>query len=155
MDFNKALAVKADAVEKPPLPPIGHYIFQIKKIPESKESDSSPWASMNFQCQAVGVYEDADDVDADELKKFGGTKNVFSRYSFMFNDEDETQQARSLHAMKTFLVEHLGLDGSKSLKELLNESVNKRFVGKLRHRPDKNKPEDVYAEIEKTAPIGE
>jgi hypothetical protein len=153
MDFNKALAVKASAVEKPPLPPIGHYIFQISKKPEIKESETSSWSSINFQCQAVGVFEDADDVDADDLKKFGGVKNVQTRYSFMFNDEDETQQARSLFYLKEFLVKQLGLEDTASLMENLSASINKRFVGKLRHRPDKNKPEDVYAEIEKTAAV--
>jgi len=153
MDFNKALSVKASAVEKPPLPPIGHYIFQITKKPEIKESETSPWSSINFQCQAVGVFEDADDVDADDLKKFGGYKNVFSRYSFMFNDEDEVQQQRSTYSLTRFLVDHLGLDEDVSLMENLTASLNKRFVGKLRHRPDKNKPEDVYAEIEKTAAV--
>jgi hypothetical protein len=71
----------------------------------------------------------------------------------MFNDEDEVQQARSTYSLTRFLVDHLGLDENATLKENLSQALNKRFVGKLRHRPDKNKPEDVYAEIEKTAAV--
>ncbi len=153
MDFNKILDVKMDAVERPPLPPIGHYVFQVKKVPEINQKEGAQWSSINFQCAAIEVYEDADDVDADDLKKFGGAKNVFSRYSFMFDSEDETQQARSKFALKTFLEDHLGIDPALTLKAALNAAVNKRFVGKLRHRADKQNAENIYAEIEKTAKL--
>ena len=83
MDFNKALDVKASEVKAVPVPPIGHYVWQVTAIPAI--SDGEEWQSVEFRLQAVSVFEDANDVDADELKVFGNVTSIRNRKSFMFN----------------------------------------------------------------------
>lgn len=153
MDFNKALDTKASEIERPPLPPIGHYVFQVTKVPVQRESE--PWQFVEFNCRGVAVFEDADDVDADELEAFGKVTSIFTRKSFVFNTEDDAAFAQTLHQLKTFCLDHLKIEGGDKMtvKELLNASVNKQFVGQLNHRPNKNDPEQSFAEIGRTAPL--
>ena len=155
MDFSKALDVKTDKIERPPLPPIGHYIFEVSKPPQLSSVGNDQYDLVTFPLKAVDLF--GDDVDPDELKKFGGIKMVTSSHRFMFNKaEDEESQAsntRTLYNLKRFLTEHLGLEEGKTVRESLDEAVGQQFVANIQYRPDKNNPENIYAEIGKTAPL--
>lgn len=155
VDFNKALDVKASDVEAVPVPPIGHYVWQITKVPEINTENR--WNSVNFQCKAVSVYEDANDVDADDLKAFGKVTSIQNRKSFMFDSEEGTEVdlISFQNQVKRFLSDHVQVEGAMdmSLREGLNASVNKRFVGELTHKPDKQDPEVIRANIGRTAPL--
>jgi hypothetical protein len=155
MDFNKALDVKASEVKAVPVPPIGHYVWQVTAIPAI--SDGEEWQSVEFRLQAVSVFEDANDVDADELKVFGNVTSIRNRKSFMFNKitGTETDLISFQNQIKRFMIDHLKIeDGDNmSLRQLMNASVNKRFVGQLTHKPDKNDQEVIRANVGRTAPL--
>lgn len=155
MDFNKALDVKASEVKAIPVPPIGHYVWQVTAIPSINDGDV--WQNVEFQLQAVGVFEDANDVDPDDLKTFGKVTSIRNRKSFMFNkiEGTETDLITFQNQLKRFMIDHLKIeDGdSMSLRQLMNASVNKRFVGQLTHKPDKNDPETIRANVGRTAPL--
>lgn len=155
IDFNKALDVKASEVKAVPVPPVGHYIWQVKKVPEI--NTEGRWNRVEFSVQAVGVYEDAGDVDMEELAAFGKVTSIQNRVSFMFDSEEGTEadMIAMQNRIKRFCADHLKIEGADdmSLKQLLNASVNKRFVGQLTHKPDKQDPETMRANIGKTAPV--
>lgn len=154
LDFNKALDVKASDVAPVPVPPIGHYVWQVTKVPEIQDGDI--WQSVNFPVACIGVYEDADDVDRDELKEFGKIQGYQNRKSFMFNKQEgtETDLISFQNQIMRFMIDHLKAgDDSMTLRQLMNASVNKRFVGQLTHKPDKQDPETTRANIGKTAPL--
>lgn len=154
LDFNKALDVKASEVAPIPVPPTGHYVWQVTRVPEIQDGDT--WQSVNFLCQAVSVFEDTDDVDRDELKAFGKITSIQNRVSFMFNKVEGTEAdlVTFQNRMKRFMVDHLQAGGEDmSLRQLMNASVNKRFIGQLTHRQDKNDPELLRANIGRTAPL--
>jgi len=155
MDFNKALSTKMEDVQRPPNPPIGHYVFQVAKVPAMTQKEGSDYQIVEFSVKGVSVFEDANDVDADELKAYGKVTNILTRKTFLFNTTDDAAFATTLFQLRTFLADHLQIEGAQemSMNEALNASVNKRFVGELRHRPDKNNPEVVYAEVGRSAPV--
>lgn len=155
MDFNKALDMKASEVKAVPVPPVGHYVWQITAVPTITDGDV--WQIVEFQLQATGVFEDADDVDADALKEFGKVTSIRNRKSFMFNKQEgtETDLITFQNQLKRFMVDHLQIEGGEdmSLRQLMNASVNKRFVGQLTHKADKQDAEVIRANVGRTAPV--
>lgn len=157
VDFNKALDVKAKDVAPVPVPPVGHYIFQVTKVPSI--DTQSRWNRVTFPCRATGVFEDADDVDQDELRTFGKVTSIMIQHSFLFDSEEGTEAdlITFQNRVKRFCGEHLGIEDweNKSLRQLLNESAQKKFVGQLTHRADSRDPtgETMQAQISRTAPV--
>jgi hypothetical protein len=150
--FEDALSVKADTIEKPPLPPTGTYTFNITKVPEHKTSDDEAWDFVNIPVQAISA---GPDVDEDELERFGGVKALFLRVSFIFNREDDANFDRTLYNLKRFILEHAKVEVAEdaSMKEMLASCVHHQFMGSVRYRANKKNPEELFAEIGKTAPV--
>ena len=157
LDFNSALNVKASDVKAVPVPPIGHYVWQVTKVPTINTEQR--WQRVEFPVRAVSVFEDADDVDPDALKDYGKVTSIMNRVSFMFDSEEgtETDLITMQNQIKRFCADHLKIEGAEdmTLKEMLNASVNKKFVGQLVHKADKRDPsgETMQANIGRTAPL--
>src|SRR5690606_27514498 len=101
MNFVEALNVNVQDIEKPPLPPAGHYIFKVSKQPSFAEvGQQEVYDVVNFQLQAV---EALGDVDPEELAAIGGVKSVNLRHNFMFNRGDDPEATakrnRTLYSM--------------------------------------------------------
>lgn len=154
LDFNKALDVKAEDVKPVPTPPAGHYVWKVTK--GSINADAEQWQSVRFNCQAVSVFEDANDVDPEDLAAYGKVTGIMSDKSFMFDkiNGTETDLIRMQNDVKRF-AEHCGVEDveKKSLKQLISECQNKQFVGQLNLKPRKDNPEAMNANIGKTAPV--
>ena len=153
MDFREALNVKINEIERPPLPPLGHYVFKVTKY-EFGEVGNGRFDTVDFRLQAVEARED---VDQEALSTAGGLKSVSLRHRFMFNkgetEEDKANFNRTLFNMKRFLSEHLGLGDSGGLKEAIDSSIGQQVLANVTYRPDPNDPEIQYAEIGRTAPV--
>ncbi len=151
-NFAEALNTKAGDIERPPLPPIGHYTFIVEKMPSMETIADGRFDVVDFQMK---VQAPMDDVDEDELKAYGNINDARMRHRFMFNTEDQANFDRSLFNLKRFLLDHLQIDGNDKteLKELLNNSINQECVGQVRYRADKTDPEVQYAEIGRTSPV--
>lgn len=153
MKFTEALDRKLEEVKRPPVPPAGDYKMQIVKHPETDSRQSREGRSydvVTFIAQLVEPVE----VDEDELEAFGNITNEQLRKQFLFfEDAEEKDVERSLYNLKRFLG-HCGIDAEgMTLGEALAESVNTQFIGEVKHRPDQNDPEIVYAEIGRTAQV--
>lgn len=156
VDFNKALNSAVESIERPPVPPVGHYVWQITKVPVmEKRGKDDMYQVVEFPLQAVSVFEDANDVDPDDLKAYGKVTGIRDRLTFMFDTTDDARFQQTLFRLKTFLKDHLKLDVNENtpLKEALNMAVNKRFVAPLSHRPDPQNPETLYTQVGRTAPF--
>ena len=147
MNFAEALTVKLGSVERPKLPPVGSYDFQITKQPVMVTRGD--FDVVDIQCQAV---EATAEVDADELAAFG-IQNVQARVSFLFSKIDQTAFDKTMFQLQTFLVEHVGLPAGTSIKEGLAACVHQRFRASTRITNDKTNPEVQYFNIDRTAPI--
>lgn len=155
LNFMSALDVKAEDVKPVPTPPAGHYVFQVTK--PATINDGEQWQSVRFPCQAVSVFEDANDVDPDDLKAYGKITSIVNDKSFMFDkiNGTETDLIRFQNDVKRFCADHLQIEGADkmTLREMLAKAANKRFVGQLVLKPRKDNPEAMNVNIGRTAPI--
>src|SRR5690606_14436969 len=131
-------------------------IFKVSKQPSFAEvGQQEVYDVVNFQLQAV---EALGDVDPEELAAIGGVKSVNLRHNFMFNRGDDPEATakrnRTLYSMRVFLTKHLGLEDDGPVKALIDASVGMQCIGQVGYRPNKLNPEEQFAEISKTAPMG-
>lgn len=148
-NFSDILSRAAETIERPPLAPKGTYVFVVTGQP--KKQERKEFEVLDFPLRGVAP---SDDVDSDDFKEYGGkADNIVVRKSFLFNTTDQAAFDQTLFNMKNFLVEHLGLDPSLSIKELINASVNKKCLGVLDYRADNTNPEIMYHNLGKTAPL--
>lgn len=153
VDFASIANKPIGDIERPPLPPQGSYIFQVTKLPEATRSGDEKWDIVTFQARGKQAL---DDVDPEEIHKFGGPEKVFQSVRFMFNREDATEFARTEYNLRRFLEEHLKCaTPDMSLGQGMNEAVNQLFVGSVKWRPDKNNPDNQFANIDRTAPVAD
>lgn len=161
MNFAEALNVKGADIERPPLPPLGHYLWNVKKVGYDESKDGK-WDIVNFQCSPFDIGP-AGDVDPQALKDFGGLKLITLTKNFMFSkdqtEEAKNSNARTLFAMKQFIYEQMGVEETKTLREAIDSAVGRKFLAPVQYREDKRQadlPEDQrdkFAEIGRTAPI--
>ncbi len=150
-NFEDALNTKASDIEKPPVQPMGNYIWGVSKTPTMDTSKSGEWAFIEFPVRGVSAE---DDVDPDELAAFGDVSSAMSRVSFVFPTDPakEADAAKTKYRLKRFLEETLRVDCEEdaTLKEMLDASVNCQFYGTVGW---KQVNDEIYAEIKHTAPL--
>lgn len=151
LNFRDIANKKLDDVERPPLPPVGTYLWQITKVPTIETLSGDKWDVVDFQLKAIAPTED---VDADAIAEFGSVNKIFTRHRFMFNKEDQAEFDRSLFNMRRFLEEHVKCaTKDMSITEALNASVNQQVLASIVWKADKNDPELMHANIGRTAPV--
>lgn len=151
LNFTDVLNTNLGDIERPPLPPIGHYVWAITKLPSTDTIGQGAFDTCDFIVRAIEAKED---VDAEELAKFGGPQNVTNRVRFMFDKNDQVKFDRTMFNLRRFLEQHVQCATVDTpLKQALNDSLNGAFLGELKYRADKNDPEVMYAEIGATAPV--
>jgi hypothetical protein len=148
---------KANEVEKPPLPPIGKYVMMVTNDPTvvARNSDKGEFEIVDFKLQGVQAL---DDVDLDELAKFGGAKGVMVQHSFVFNTdpEEEANFQRTEYNLTRFLVDTLKAgDDSMSLGQLMGNAKGKQLEVEVGHRPDgrPGRENDIYPDCKKVMPL--
>lgn len=147
-NFNEILGQAVESIERPALPPTGHYVMQINSIPKMESRDK--WDVIDVPLKGVRA---SDDVDADMLREYGAVTSVVGRVSFMFDKEDKAAFDQTLFRLKNFLEKHVGVDAGLSIKEALNECVNKQVLAEINYRPDKNDPSILYTNVKSTAAV--
>lgn len=148
LDFNNILNETIETVERPPLPPAGHYEMVVNALP--KITDRESFQIIDFMLKGVKAGED---VDPDLLKEYGKVDSVVVRRSFIFNKEDAAAFAQAKFRLETFLFEHLGIEMGVTLKEALNSSVNKRCIAEVGARPDRDDPSILYPDVKSTSKV--
>lgn len=146
--FSDILNKTAESIERPPLPPKGTYVFVVNGQP--KDNKRKEYEVLDFSLKGVRPTED---VDSDDLKAYGSPANIIVRKSFLFNTEDEAAFKRTEFNLREFLMTHLGMDGSLSLKELITMANGKQCLGVIDYRPDQENPEVMYVDLKRTAPV--
>lgn len=147
LNFAEALATRFEDIEKPPLPPLGTYNWQIKSYKQDARGD---FEIVEFQVTAISATEE---VNAEELAAYGPVTGISTRLAFLFDKNDQNRFATTLDRLKTFLSEHVGcFSDGQSVKEGLANSLGGVFSASTRYRPNRDDPETQYFEIDRTAP---
>lgn len=151
--FVDQLNRTADEIKAPPLPPIGRYLFQVKKHPTIDEFTSRKgdlFDSIMFECAIVAPIE----VDADDLAAYGRIEGYTMRKRFLFNtnEAEMVAQERTLNEIKKFLQVLGCFTDGMNLQEGLAGAANRQFQGDLTHRPNPEDPERFFAELDSVYP---
>lgn len=149
MNFADIATKKVEDVERPALPPVGTYRWQITKLPEMTTSQNGEWDIVTVSCR---VQEALDDVDTDDYK--GDIRNIMQSLRFMFNKQDEAEFEKSLFRFRTFLEKHVRCaESDMTIAQAMNAAVGQEFLGTIAWRQDKEDPEIFYANISRTSPL--
>jgi hypothetical protein len=148
-NFADIAQQKVGEIERPPLPPVGTYRFQITKLPQSTTSGDGKWDILTVPVRAL---EAQDDVDMSDYS--GEVTNITNQLKFMFNKEDEVEFEKSLFRVRTFFEKHVKCaNEDDTIGQMLNNSVNQQFLGSIAWQQDRNDPEVFYANVARTAPL--
>lgn len=146
--FVDQLNRTAEEIKAPPLPPVGRYLFMVKKHPTVEEFTSKKgdlFDSIIFECAIAAPIE----VDADDLAAYGRIEGYTLRRRFLYNTnaEEITAQERTLNEIKKFLLVLGCFEEGQSLQMGLAGAANCSFQGDLIHRPNPENPEQFFAEL--------
>lgn len=154
MNFSESLDRRMEEIERPSAVPLGHYIASVTKHPDLEDFESSKtgitYDRVTFQ---MTIVSPSDDVDPDELEAFGNVAGTPLRKAFLFSrsEDDKANHDRSMFNLKQFLADHLGLGEDMALNEALAASTGAQCLVEVKHRPDPENTEIIYAEAGRTA----
>lgn len=155
-NFLDALNTKISDIEKPKLMPVGTYIWAVNKPHKESTSKDGKWFTIEIPCVPKAPYEDAEDVDMDELAAFGPLKSAPNSIRFMLDlqAEGSVEQEKFLYNLKRFLLDTLRIEGEEdsTIKELLAKMVGAEFIAQASHRyvPER---EETYCDVKNFAPL--
>lgn len=155
-NFMDALNTRISDIEKPKLMPIGTYVWAVNKPHKEATSKDGKWFSIEVPCLPKMPYEDAEDVDADELAAFGPLKSAPNSIRFMLDLQAEgtVDQEKFMYNVKRFLIDTLRVEAEEdsTLKELLGKMVGAEFIAQAAHRhvPERN---ETYCDVKNWAPL--
>lgn len=157
--FTEALSKPVANIKRRPPPPLGHYVMMVSKMPNPPEEFASKTTGITYEKLTfpIVLVAPSDDVDQDEIAEYNAewksVQGVPVRLDFIFDTEDDGKFNDTLARVKEFMSK-LGLDtASGQLNERLAETVNCQFIGEIKHRPDPQNPEVLYAEIGSTTSL--
>jgi len=156
MNFLDALNTKVSDIEKPARLPVGTYVWAVNKPHKESTSKDGAWSTVEVPCVPKFPYDDAEDVNADELSAFGDLKQGSNSIRFMFpNDPDkENERKQTLYNLRRFLIDTLQVEGDddSTVKELLAKAVGMEFVAQAAHRhvPERD---ETYVDVKNWAPM--
>ena len=156
MNFLDALNTKASDIEKPSLMPVGTYIWAVNKPHRETTSRDGKWASVEISVVPKAPYEDAEDVDMDELAAYGDLKSGVNTIRFMLDTtaEGKVELEKFLFNLKRFLLDTLKVEGDEdsTVKELLAKAVGAEFIAQAAHRhvPERD---ETYCDVKNWAPL--
>lgn len=155
MNFTEALDRKAEEIQRPPVLPQGHYVCQVTGYSQDEiysEKRAETFDKLTFNFSIISADKD---VDPDELSEFGNPAGNPLRKDFIFprGEENKANFERARWNLKRFLCEHVGVDDSGSLGEVIARAVGGQVLVQVTHRPDPNDPQILYAEAGRTAAV--
>ena len=150
LNFAEAAGKKVAEIERPPLPPEGHYIWQITGLPKSETSKDELWDFLTVPCRAMEAKED---VDMSDYK--GAVTGITNSVKFIFEKSDEVKFEQTLFRCRNFFEKHCGVQAkaNDTLAQLINNSIHHQFLGPIQWTQDKADAEIYHANIGKTAPV--
>jgi hypothetical protein len=158
MNFTDLLneSTNSENFEKPIPAPIGTYTFQVSEAPSMRDGQSKDGDALKFVSFPIRAVDAHDDIEPEDLEEFGDITKIMTRVDFIFNESSDDDNARKMSIQRLLkFLEACGLNTSdgRTLGELMSDTPNAQFMGKLTHRADKDDPEIVYPEVRKYFPL--
>lgn len=151
LDFKSIANKKLSDIERPPLIPVGTYLWMISKLPETTTSPDEKWDYVDFTLKCVAPTEE---VDQEQIAAFGDITKVTMRHRFIFDKNDKAAFDRTQFNLRRFLEEHVKCaTPDMGLGEAMNASINNQVLASIVWRPDRNDAEVMFVNIGRTAPV--
>ena len=145
--------VAAD-IERPKLAPAGIYELRVTNTPSAVAQSyaSGSFEKVSFNLTGVNVVDVDDDA---ALAEAGGAAAIRVNNDFLFSldPNEEANAAKNEFRLRTFLVDHLGLDGSLTIGQLMSIAKGSTCYGEISHRVDKDDDSILYYNLKKTMPV--
>lgn len=151
LNFKDVANKKLEDVERPPLPPVGTYLFSVTKVPSIETLSGDLWDVVDFQLKAIAPTED---VDAEAIASYGKVEKINLRHRFMFNKSDQVEFDAGIFKLRQFLENTLKCATPEmSITEALGQAKGKQLLAAVIWKADKNDAELMHPNIGRTAPV--
>lgn len=155
MNFLEALNTKVADITKPPLLPVGTYLWGVHKPHRESTSKDGKWSTIEIPVVPKEPYSDAEDVNVDELSLYGDLKQGVNSIRFMLDNTAEGTVAidKFMYNLKRFLLDTLKVEGDddSTLKELLGKMVGSELLAQASHR--QSDTGEVFCDVKNWAPV--
>ena len=143
--FADILGMPLNQIETPKALPVGTYPCIVKGQPEITQIGPNKTDCVIFNLEPVQA---GTDVDQSQLREVLNGEALLDRKIVhrMFVTD------KSKHRIKKFLADDLGIDGTFSLRQSINEAMGRQVYVKLIHEPAKD-GSAVYENIASTSKV--
>ena len=150
MRFSGILNKPISDIVAPPLLPIGHYIAQLKRLPDMGSVKDGLYDTVDFPLSIVSACES---VDPDELAAFGNPAGQIVRRRFMFNTDPAEERSFRLSevSMKNFLALTGNVTEPCDVATAINDAIGGFVKVEIEHRADPKNPANRYLDVGRTA----
>lgn len=142
-NFSALLNKPMTEVERPKPLPQGSYTCVVKGLPRYDKSSKKQTDFVEFILQPLAAGEDVDD---EALQAMGGFVNKTIKATYYLTED-------SLFRLKDFLT-HLGIEEEGNFTQAIDQTPGKQVIAFIKHRASED-GQSVFAELGKTAPVGE
>ena len=149
--LTEALNTKREEIERPPLLPVGSYVWEVAGAYEHRENDE--WDMIFVPVKCVSAL---DDVDEDELNEFGKVEGIRNSQGFFFpKDTSDNNGFKNATFQAERFVKACGLsaDGDESLEEALSRLTSCRFIAPVSHQQSKKDPDIINVNLGIAVPL--
>jgi hypothetical protein len=144
--FSDVLNKPSTAVEAPKALPVGTYLCIVSGQPEIVQRGQKGNHCVDFNLQCAQAQPDVDQQALIDSLKGASLSDKKIRHTLWVTDD-------AAWRLKQFLVDHLGVEeGSKTLGEMIPESMGKQVLVTLGHRASQDGTQ-IYAEVKGTAKV--
>lgn len=141
--FKDILDKPASEIQPPKPLPVGTYLCIIDGIPAYNEVGQNKTLCVDFNGKIIAPQEDVDPHAIADMKDGVIGKNIRLRY-FLTDD--------AAFRVKTFLVDHLGIDDTGTLRQMIDSAPGKQVYVKVRHRASQDGT-SIFTDVESTAKV--
>jgi hypothetical protein len=158
-DFDDVYDIPVNQVERPSPCPVGTYRGEIVGLPEEVILGQRGTPAARYTVRLLepatndrGHYKD---VDPEALEKWltradGEKASIMDRTLRLLMWKTKDSLYRHVDFLKKLGIEDLEEDGSpRSTRDMIAESPGREALFHIKHRPNENDPEVVYAEIDR------
>ena len=150
MRFSGILNKQTSDIVAPPLLPIGHYIAQLKKLPDMGSTKDGSYDTVDFTLSIVSACES---VDTDELAEFGNPAGQIVRKRFLFNTDPAEERNFKLSEVNMMnFLRNTGVDvEGGDVATAINDAIGGFIKVEITHRADPKNPANLYLDVGRTA----
>jgi hypothetical protein len=143
--FAEILNMPLEEIKTPQALPVGTYLCTVFGQPIFDKVGENQTDCVIFNLKPVQAQGDVDQKQLAEVLNGEALSDRKITHRMFVTD-------RSKHRIKKFLVDDLGIDPTHSLKQSIEEAMNKQVLVKLSHQPAKD-GSAVYENVASTAKV--